>query len=117
CAISDVNFSMCDRLIFEVHFIDCRLDFSKFYSLKLNASSFTGCSLIAVDFMSANLSGIVFDNCDLYRAVFEKANLTRADLSMSCNFTIDPQKTTIKKAKFSLQNVGGLLHKHGLDIS
>ena len=35
CEIKDVNFAMCDKLIFEIAFTNCILDFSKFYTLKI----------------------------------------------------------------------------------
>src|SRR5659263_235032 len=40
CKIEDVNFAMCDKLIFEVHFKECVLDFSKFYTLKIKGTTF-----------------------------------------------------------------------------
>jgi hypothetical protein len=39
---------------FEVHFKECILDFSKFYTLKMKGTTFTDSSLVAVDFMSTN---------------------------------------------------------------
>jgi|SRR5690606_13026190 len=117
CSFRDVNFSMADKLIFEVHFIDCNLDFAKFYALKFNASTFTDCSLIAADFMSANLKKIAFDGCDLYRAEFDGANLMQSDFSSSRHFTIDPEKTKITGAVFSRENVKGLLTKYALEIT
>ena len=35
CQIKDVNFAMCDKLIFDISFNNCTLDFSKFFALKL----------------------------------------------------------------------------------
>ena len=116
CKIEDVNFAMCDKLIFEVHFKECVLDFSKFYTLKIKGTTFVDCSLIAVDFMSSNLTEVVFDNCDLYRSEFAKAIANKANFKTSYNYTIDPTKTKIKKAIFSLNEVKGLLFKHELDI-
>ncbi len=72
--MQDINFSMCDKLIFEIAFSRCNLDFSKFYTLKLKETQFKNCSLIAVDFMATDLSVVVFEHCDLYRAEFDKAN-------------------------------------------
>lgn len=117
CKLENVNFSMCDKLIFEVYFKECNLDFSKFYTLKLRKTTFVDCSLVAVDFMSANLTEVVFDNCDLYRSEFAGANATKANFKSSYNYTIDPTKTKIKKAIFSLKEVKGLLFKHELFIS
>jgi uncharacterized protein YjbI with pentapeptide repeats len=116
CEIKEVNFAMCDKLIFEIHFKDCVLDFSKFYTLKLKGTSFTSCSIIAVDFMSTDLTEVVFDTCDLYRSEFAKAIANKANFKTSYNYTIDPEKTKLKKAVFSLEGVKGLLFKHELVV-
>ena len=116
CTIKEVNFSMCDKLIFEIAFKDCVLDFSKFYTLKMKGTSFTNCSIIAVDFMSTDLTEVAFENCDLYRSEFAKAIANKADFRTSYNYTIDPTKTKLKKAVFSLNEVKGLLFKHELII-
>ena len=116
CKIKDVNFSMCDKLIFEIHFKECDLDFSKFYTLKLKGTTFMDCSMVAVDFMSTDLTEALFDNCDLYRAEFAKAIANKADFRSSYNYTIDPSSTKLKKASFSLSNLKGLLHKHDIVV-
>ncbi|MDQ8014552.1 MAG: pentapeptide repeat-containing protein [Flavobacterium nitrogenifigens] len=117
CEIKEVNFAMCDKLIFEVHFNDCILDFSKFYTLKLKGTPFTNCSLIAVDFMATDLTSVLFDNCDLYRSEFNKAIANKADFKTSYNYTIDPSKTKLKKAVFSLKEVKGLLFTHDVIVN
>lgn len=116
CKISDVNFAMCDKLIFEIHFKECILDFSKFYTLKIKGTTFIDCSIIAVDFMSTDLTEVVFDNCDLYRSEFAKAIANKANFKTSYNYTIDPSKTKIKKAVFSLNELKGLLYKHDVIV-
>lgn len=116
CQIKEVNFSMCDKLIFDIAFTNCILDFSKFYTLKIKGTAFTNCSLIAVDFMNTDLTEVVFDNCDLYRSEFNKAIANKTDFTTSFNYMIDPEKTKIKKAVFSFPEVKGLLFKHDLLI-
>lgn len=116
CQIKEVNFAMCDKLIFEVHFHHCLLDFSKFYALKIKGTTFSHCSLIAVDFMATNLTEVVFDHCDLYRSEFEKAIANKANFKTSYNYTIDPSKTKLQKAIFNLNEVKGLLYKYDILI-
>ena len=116
CKMEEVNFAMCDKLIFEVHFKECVLDFSKFYTLKIKGTTFIDCSLVAVDFMSTDLTEVIFDNCDLYRSEFAKATTNKSNFKTSYNYTIDPTKTKLKKAIFSLNEVKGLLFKHELVI-
>lgn len=116
CEIKDVNFAMCDKLIFEVRFNHCILDFSKFYSLKIKGTPFINCSLVAVDFMATDLTETLFENCDLYRAEFTKAIANKANFKTSYNYTIDPKTTKLKKAIFSLQGLKGLLYKHEIIV-
>ena len=116
CEIKDVNFAMCDKLIFEIAFKNCVLDFSKFYTLKIKGTSFTNCSIIAVDFMSTDLTDVVFENCDLYRSEFAKAIANKANFRTSYNYTIDPKTTKLKKAIFALKGLKGLLYKHDIIV-
>jgi uncharacterized protein YjbI with pentapeptide repeats len=116
CKMTEVNFAMCDKLIFEVHFKECVLDFSKFYTLKMKGTTFTNSSLVAVDFMSTNLTAVLFSNCDLYRSEFEKAIADKADFRTSYNYSIDPTKTKLKKAQFSIEGLKGLLTKYNIIV-
>ncbi|MCC9070451.1 pentapeptide repeat-containing protein [Flavobacterium sp. F-65] len=116
CEIKDVNFAMCDKLIFEVNFNNCILDFSKFYTLKIKGTSFTDCSLVAVDFMASDITNVVFDNCDLYRSEFDRAIANKTDFKTSYNYTLDPSRVKLKKAIFSLKEVKGLLFKHDIIV-
>ncbi len=116
CKISDVNFAMIDKFIFEIHFKDCILDFSKFYALKLKGTSFVNTSLVSVDFMAADLSEVEFENCDLYRSEFDKANASKTNFKTSYNYAINPESTKIKKAIFSLEGVKGLLYKYDIIV-
>lgn len=116
CEIKDVNFAMCDKLIFEIAFNDCILDFSKFYTLKIKGTVFTNCSLIAVDFMATDLTEVIFENCDLYRSEFGKAIANKANFKTSYNYTINPKTTKLKKAVFGLEGIKGLLYKHDIIV-
>ena len=116
CLMQDINFAMCDKLIFEMHFNRCVLDFSKFYTLKIKRMEFVDCSLIAVDFMKADLTEVIFDRCDLYRALFSNTVLEKANFRTSFNFSIDPAKNKIKRAMFSISNVKGLLDTYGIVV-
>ncbi|HEX8576556.1 MAG TPA: pentapeptide repeat-containing protein [Flavobacterium sp.] len=100
CSIKDVNFAMCDPFIFEIHFKNCTLDFSKFYTLKIKGATFTHCSLVAVDFMSADLTAVHFDNCDLYRTEFNKAVANSANFKTSLIIRLTPGKLNLKEQCF-----------------
>jgi uncharacterized protein YjbI with pentapeptide repeats len=116
CNFSGVNFSMVDSLLFSVAFKDCILDYTKFYTLKIKGTVFSNCSLTAADFMSTDLTGVVFDNCNLHKSVFVDAIANKADFTTSYNFTIDPEKNQLRKAKFSQAGLKGLLEKYDIIV-
>ena len=61
--------------------------------------------------------GVSFEESDLTRAVFESTNLKKADFTNAHCFSIDPSKNQVEKAKFSKNNLAGLLRKYKLDIN
>lgn len=116
CEMQEVNFAMCDKLLFDISFTSCKLDFAKFYGLKIKKTYFGSCSMIAVDFMNADLTASVFHACNLHQSEFGKANASRVDFRTSYLYTIDPTTTVVAKALFSPDQVKGLLFKHQLVI-
>lgn len=82
----------------------------------MKGTTFTNTSLVAVDFMSTNLTEVLFNNCDLYRSEFQKAIADKADFRTSYNYSIDPTKTKLKKAQFSIEGLKGLLTKYDIIV-
>jgi len=66
--------------------------------------------------MESDLAQAVFDNCDLSRAAFNRTILEKADLRTSFNYSIDPDLNKIKKAKFSMPGLVGLLDKFDIVV-
>ena len=116
CKLVGILFINCGGFTFSPRFEGCQLNLSSFYQVNVSNVVFTKCSLQEADFTEANLTGCMFADCDLQRAVFSNTNLEKADLRTSYNFSIDPERNRLKKAKFSLQNVAGLLVKYGVEI-
>jgi hypothetical protein len=50
------------------------------------------------------------------RAIFTGCNLEKADFRRVLQCTIDPAQNRMRKAKFSLDGLPGLLSVYGLDI-
>ena len=98
------------------HFKDCKLDYTQFYDLKLRNMTFTNCSMVSVDFMKSDLTEALFDNCNLHLAVFADAIANKTDFYSSYFFSIDPEKTKLKKAIFSQENIKGLLDKYEIIV-
>jgi len=69
-----------------------------------------------VDFSECDLTGAIFDECDLSRATFDRTTLVKVNFRTSYNFSIDPEINLLKKAKFSLTNISGLLDKYDIEI-
>jgi uncharacterized protein YjbI with pentapeptide repeats len=116
CSFTGVNFSMCDQLLFSVEFKDCRLDYAKFYTLKIKGTLFTDCSMVAVDFMNTDLTEVMFDNCNLHQSLFHDSIAVKADFTSSYNYSIDPEKNKLRRARFSQDGLKGLLEKHEIVV-
>ena len=111
-----MRFEDCNDFLFSVHFEDCQLNLSSFCKLKLKNTKFKNSKLHEVDFTEVDLTGSVFENCDLNRAIFEKTNLESVDFRTAYNYSIDPELNRIKKAKFSVSGLAGLLDKYNIEI-
>ena len=116
CKLLGVNFSECEDFLFSVRFENCMLDYASFMKKKMTKTKFIHTSLKQVAFTNVNLSNAVFDNCDLADAVFNGTDLKEADFRTANNYIIDPELNNIKKAKFSLHGVVGLLAKYVIHI-
>jgi fluoroquinolone resistance protein len=111
CKLLGLHFESCNKFLLSMDFEGCQLNLSSFYKLSLKNSS-----LREADFAEADLTGATFSNCDLAGALFDHTVLEKADLRTSTNYSIDPEKNRIRKAKFSLPEVLGLLHKYEIDV-
>jgi uncharacterized protein YjbI with pentapeptide repeats len=116
CKLLGVQFSECRKLLLGMSFERCMLKMSVFLNLDLKNTSFNECDLQEADFTGANLSGSFFGNCDFRQALFFHTNLEKSDLRTAFNFSISPESNRLKKAKFSLHGLPGLLEAYGIDI-
>jgi fluoroquinolone resistance protein len=116
CKMLGLRFDACNPFLISFKFDTCLLSFSSFFQLKLKNTLFKDCKLEEVEFAETDLTSAVFKNCDLYRAVFDRTKLDGADFRSSFNFIIDPEKSSIYKAKFSKQTLAGLLMKYKIVI-
>ncbi len=116
CKMLGLRFDDCNKFCLSFRCKECTLDHSSFYQLKLKKIHFAQCLLRETDFSECDLSEAIFAACDLTLAMFENTNLEKADLRTSINYTIDPTKNKIKKAKFALSQITGLLQQHDIVI-
>ena len=92
------------------------LQLSSFYKLKIKKTIFKSTKLEEVDFTETDLSGSVFENCDLHKTIFQQTILQKTDFRTAINYSINPEENNIKKAKFSLPDVVGLLNNYDIEI-
>ncbi len=116
CKLLGLHFDDCNPFLLALSFEDCVLNFAVFYQVKLKKTNFVNCKLEEADFMEADLTNAVFLRCELQKAVFENTNLEGADFRTAFNFSIDPTTNRVQKARFSGQNIAGLLHRFGVKI-
>lgn len=116
CKMLGLNFSVSEPFLMTLGFSECQLDLASFYRLKLKGTRFIKCSLREADFTEADFTSASFDGCDLAHVIFDNTLLEKADFRSAINYSIDPEANRIKKAKFSLQGVPGLLNKYNIDI-
>ena len=116
CKLTGTSFIDCNDTLLNVRFENCPMDYSLFSGKKLTKTPFVNCSLRNADFTECDLGKTRFTECNLENAVFHYTNLKETDFSSAYNYTIDPEANTLRKAKFSLQGVPGLLAKYGIEI-
>jgi len=111
-----LNFEDCNEFALEISFENCVLNHSIFYKTKLKHTNFKNSQLHETDFSECDLSHSIFNNCDLTRATFQNTILENANFKTAYNFEIDPESNKIKKAKFSIENILGLLAKYDIKV-
>ena len=116
CKMLGLHFEHCQEFNLSFSFENTQLNHSSFYKIKIKKTIFDQCQLYECDFSESDLSNSAFKNCDLSGAIFDNTILEKVDLSSSSNYIIDPEKNRIKKAKFSLLGISGLLRKYDIEI-
>jgi fluoroquinolone resistance protein len=116
CKLLGINFSECNDFLFNAEFDGCVMDYCSFAGKKIPKTRFNSCSMKSADLTETDLSRSVFSNTDLLNAVFMNTILKEADMVTAYNYIIDPEQNQLKKAKFSLQAVSGLLNKYDIKI-
>lgn len=116
CKLLGILFHECDDFLFGVHFYDCALDYASFANKKMHKTHFSNCALREVTFGGTDLTKSIFDNCNLENAIFNNSKLNDADFRTAYNYTIDPEFNPMKKARFSIRGIPGLLEKYDIKI-
>lgn len=116
CKMLGLHFDTCNGIGLSFMFDGCQLNHTTFYKTKIRKTIFRNTKLQEVDFAECDLTDSLFENCDLSRANFENTIIEKADFRTSFNYSIDPEINRIRKAKFSMSGLPGLLEKYNIDI-
>ena len=116
CKMLGLHFESCNRFGLTYTFEHCTLNHASFYGVKMTKTIFRNVQLHEVDFTDCDMSGAVLDNCDLSGSTFDHTNLEKADLRTAYNYSVHPENNKIKKAKFSMPGLTGLLDRYGIII-
>ncbi|MEL6303691.1 MAG: pentapeptide repeat-containing protein [Bacteroidota bacterium] len=117
CKMVGVSFEDCNPTLFSPDFKGCNLTMASFYGLTTKNLIFNACTLVETDFTEADLTGVLFEHCNLQRAVFQQSILDKADFRTAEDFSLDPEKNKLAKAKFSRKNLLGLLKKYDIVVT
>jgi uncharacterized protein YjbI with pentapeptide repeats len=106
CKMIGLKFNEVHPFLLQMSFEKCQLNFSSFYQLKIQNTKFISCNLEEVDFTETLATDCIFEN----------SNLQKSDFRMALNFNINPEINRLKGAKFSSQNLFGLLSAYKIII-
>lgn len=116
CKMLGLRFDTCNEFGLSFSFEGCQLNHASFYKTNVKKTVFKNSQLQETDFAESDLSGAVFDNCNLAQAIFDRTNLEKADLRTAYHYSIDPEINRIKKARFAIWGLPGLLGKYGIEV-
>lgn len=111
-----MHFEDCNDFLLAVRFQECSLDLSSFYRSPLKGTSFDACRFLQCDFTGTDLREAVFGSCNLEGAHFDGCKLQGADFRTAYNYSIDPERNQLKKARFSRGGLEGLLGTYGIIV-
>ena len=97
-------------------FSECVLNHSTFIGVDLSGIQIKDCIATGVDFREANLSKVAFGTTDLAESIFGNTNLSKADLRHARNYSIDPAKNNLERAKFSMPEAIALLYSMDIEL-
>ncbi len=109
CKLLGINWVLGSSLFFSASFLKSYLDNSAFTGMSLVGTSFCDCRMREVDFAEADLGRADFSGSDLGGSLFFNTNLSKADFRSASSYAFDPQQNIVKKARFSIPEVIGLL--------
>lgn len=117
CKLVGADFSGSREFLFSIDANQSNFDYAIFAKKKNRKHYMSNCSFKNADFSGGDWANTVFANCNLEGATFEAVNLQGTDFTSSYGLTLDPAINHLAKAKFSLNNLPGLLSKYHIIVA
>lgn len=120
CRLTGADFSVASWSAYSasspISFDRCDLSYANFARSRLGAIRVSECRALEAEFMEADLTGATFHETDLARAGFARSNLSNADFRTAFGFIIDPITAKLRGARFSSNQLIGLVVGFGIEI-
>lgn len=116
CKLTGARLDRLSKFNLSMTFVNCNLDHAVFVGLKIPSTRFESSMLRQTDFSDADMAKSTFLKSDLQDAVFAHTNLERADFRSATNVSPDPDANRMRRAKFDLTQLPGLLRRFDLDV-
>lgn len=114
--LSGIQFDTCNPFALSVSFKQCIIQHATFFHSKLSKTVFQQSDLTGTDFTAADLTAANFEQCNLAQVIFEGTILDQANLTTAYHFLIDPGSNSLKKTRFSIDGLPGLLSQYNIVI-
>jgi uncharacterized protein YjbI with pentapeptide repeats len=98
-------------------FTDTTFEKKDFREALLEKGEYENCKYAKCILSSTDLSSILFIDCAFMDSDLSLVNLAKTCFRDAVNYSIDPEKNKIKKARFSSAGIAGLLDKYDIDIA
>ncbi|WP_394973962.1 pentapeptide repeat-containing protein [uncultured Croceitalea sp.] len=116
CKLLGLRFEDLNDSLLSFQFHNCQMDFASFFQLKIKNTVFKDCTLLETDFTETDLTGAIFSGSNLEKAIFDGTILDKTNFGEAHNFIINPERNSLKKAKFSKHGLLGLLKKYDIVV-
>jgi uncharacterized protein YjbI with pentapeptide repeats len=111
-----IDFEPAAEFGFEIASKGSRFDNCSFVRRKMKNTLFRGGELRECYFAECDLSGTSFDECVMAGTTFERCDLSGADLRTAIGYVVNPLDNRVARARFSEQNLAGLVSELGVVV-
>lgn len=116
CKLSGLRWDEVRALNFACTWRRCNLSFGVFTGRDLTHCTFKDCKMEEVDLERTVCDGLAFDGCELSGAQWSGASCLKSDFRASQGLTLDPTQVRLRGARFTTENLRGLVAHHGITV-